>query len=120
MDNIPLTGQSPTEHTRGYLKENFERIAYYILLAWCMLPIIMCIDYVICGMLGKYPSAEKTLSMGLTPGYVNYGLALRSYQILFFVLGAVTFCFALLGVLYSRRRLFSLLSIPTTSVSLYP
>ena len=111
MDNIPLTGQSPTEHTRGYLKENFERIAYYILLAWCMLPIIMCIDYVICGMLGKYPSAEKTLSMGLTPGYVNYSLALRSYQILFFVLGAVTFCFALLGVLYSRRRLFSLRSV---------
>lgn len=111
MDNSSLTRQNSARSPWAYLKDNFERIAYHILFVWCLLPVLMSIDYVICGALGKYPSAEEVLRLGLTPGYVNYNMALRTYQILFFVLGTITFCFALLGVVFSRKSLFSMKSV---------
>ena len=111
MDNSSLTGKPSGGRTISYLKANYERFACYILFAWCLLPVFMSLNYIVSGALGRYPSEEEVRRVGLSLGSVNYSEALKSYQTAFFILGAVTFCFALLGVVFSRRRVFSLSSV---------
>jgi len=111
MDNSTLTGQSSRGRTIPYLKANYERFVFYILFAWCLLPVFMSLNYIVSGMFGRYPSEEELRRLGLVLGNVNYSLAMSTYQTAFHVLGAITFCFALLGIVFSRRRVFSLSSI---------
>ncbi|MBR1566049.1 MAG: O-antigen ligase family protein [Oscillospiraceae bacterium] len=111
MDNSSLTGQPSGGRVIPYLKANYERFACYILFAWCLLPVFMSLNYILSGILGMYPSEEELHKLGLVLGEVNYTKALKTYQTAFFVLGAVTFCFALLGVVLSRRLVFSLHSV---------
>ena len=111
MDNSSLTGQPSGSRAIAYLKANYERFAYYILFVWCLLPVFMSLNYILSGMLGLYPSEEELHKLGLVLGEVNYSKALKTYQTAFFVLGAITGCAALLGVVFSRRRIFSLNSV---------
>ena len=111
MDNSSLTGQPSGGRAIAYLKANYERFAYYILFVWCLLPVFMSLNYILSGILGLYPSEEELHKLGLVLGEVNYSKALKTYQTAFFVLGAITGCAALLGVVFSRRRIFSLNSV---------
>jgi RsiW-degrading membrane proteinase PrsW (M82 family) len=103
--------QTPMRRAASYFRQNYEKAAYYLLLLWCLLPVFMSGNYVISGMLGKYPSEADLISEGLRPGYVNYDLALQTYQRMFFILGGLTFVFALLCLILFRRRVFSRRSV---------
>lgn len=96
---------------RDSFTRQYEKAAFYILLAWCLLPAVMCLDYVISGLLGRYPTREELLSEGIAQGTVNYTEALLSYQFFFFVLGGISVCFALLCILQFGRRVFSRQSV---------
>ena len=103
--------QTPMRRAACFFRQNYEKLAYYILLLWCLLPVFMSGNYVISGILGKYPSEAEISSGGFVVGYVNYELALKTYQSLFFILGGLTFVFALLCLILCRRRVFSRRSV---------
>lgn len=111
MDNSSLTRQPSGGRTVPYLKANYERFAFYILFMWCLLPVFMSLNYILSGIMGSYPTEEELRRLGLVLGEVNYSKALKTYQMAFFILGAITGCYALLGVVFSRRRVFSLGSV---------
>lgn len=110
MESTPRSPEGePFLHRANALFTRYhEQAAFFILLLWCSLPVIMSIKFLIDGMLGRFPDAEDLLAIGLKLGAVNYKMALVSYQTLFFILGAVTFCFALVCVILCRRRVFSI------------
>ena len=116
MDTSHLSPNSQSNRNRAaaFFAQYYEQGAFYLLLLWCLLPVFMSVNYFVCGALGKYPSAEEIVSDGMQFGYVNYSLALSTYQTAFFILGAFTFCFVLLCIVFFRRRVFSLSAVMTT------
>ncbi len=88
--------------------EKYEQGIWYLLLLWCLLPIIMCANFAVSAATGRFPSPEELAREGFTLGNVNYDEALASYQLLFFILGGITVCVALALLVFARRRVFSL------------
>lgn len=105
--------QSKLHRAGTFFARHHEQGSFCLLLLWCLLPVFMSVNYIVCGALGKYPTAEELASEGLRLGHTNYGLALSTYQTAFFVLGALTFCFVLLCVVFCRKSVFSLNAVMT-------
>ena len=102
--------RTPASPASAFFIKHAERGAYCILLMWCMLPVAAGIVFVIQGALGKYLTKEEILSRGMEFGHINNTIALKAYQTMFFVLGAVTLLYMLLCLALSHRRFFSLSS----------
>lgn len=109
--NQAQAGQPRVSRTADYFAKHAERGAYHLLLMWCMLPVAAGIVFVIQGALGKYLTKDEILSHGLEYGYINNTIALKAYQTMFFILGALTLLYMLLCLAFSRKRFFSLASV---------
>ena len=96
MDSSSLNRPSYGGRVIPYLKASYERFAFHILLAWCLLPAVVAVIYFITAALGKFPSEEELRLAGLTLGKTNYVVAVKTYQALFFILGVPTLLFALM------------------------
>ena len=112
MDDIRNRGvRTPAGRGSGFFAQDWQKLAFFLMLLWCLLPLVMCVDYVVSGMLGRYSTLEELRQQGLSLGYVNYDEALGDYQKFFFALGGITLCFDLICLILSRRRVFSLASV---------
>ena len=107
MDSSSLNRPSYGGRVIPYLKASYERFAFHILLAWCLLPAVVAVIYFITAALGKFPSEEELRLAGLTLGKTNYVVAVKTYQALFFILGVPTLLFALMCLALCRREIFS-------------
>ncbi len=108
---IQNAAPSPTKGTYGPIAKKYRQAAYYLLLLWCLLPLIMCVVFAVMALTGQFPTLEELAAEGLTLGYINYDNALAIYQRMYFVLGGITVCFALMMLVLSRRRIFRLESL---------
>ena len=102
------TTSSPMKRAYAAFAEKYEQGVWYLLLLWCLLPIIMCANFAVSAATGRFPSPEELAREGFTLGNVNYDEALASSQLLFFILGGITVCVALALLVLARRRVFSL------------
>jgi len=84
-----------------------EDIAFGILTAWCFLPAIMSIYTVVLFFLNKLPTLEKLESEGLEIGNINYGISLKSYNVMFYAFGIITIIFVALVILLSFKQIFN-------------
>ena len=111
--NLSPNSQSNRNRAAAFFAQYHEQGAFYVLLLWCLLPVFMSVYFIIFGVLGKFPTAEVLTSEGLRLGHANYSIALSTYQTAFFILGAVTFCFVLMSIVFCRRSVFSLNAVMT-------
>ena len=109
--DVQISEPKPMKRAYRAIAERYEQAAFFLLLLWCLLPIVMCIRFVIMAATGEFPTLEELAAEGLELGYINYDSALASYQQLYFILGGVTVCFALILLALSWRRVFSLKSL---------
>lgn len=109
-DQIPVK-QPLFRRLSGFFAQRYEQGAFYLLILWCLLPVIMSINYVVSGALGKYPTAEELLRNGLVLGSVNYGKAISTYQTLFLILGVITFLYALCGLILCQQHILRVESV---------
>lgn len=97
---------SPLRRAADLFTRRHEQAAFCLLLAWCLLPCAAGIVFCIMAALGKFPTLEQIAAAGMALGGTNYGAALKAYQNMFHILGALTLLFALLTVAACRRRVF--------------
>lgn len=109
--NLARAERTPVSRASAFFAKHAERGAYCILLLWCMLPLAAGLVFIIQGARGKYLTKEQILGYGMEFGYINNTAALKAYQTMFFVLGALTLFYMLLCLAFSRRRFFSLASV---------
>ena len=106
--NRPSAKRPPRGRKKESLALQFERGAYYILLLWCLLPAAMYVNCLVFGLMEAFPTEAELAELGLRLGSTNYNLTLYTYQLLFFVLGAVTFLCAAIYLVLCRKRVFNL------------
>ena len=112
MENdVQMSKPAPVKRAYRAIAEHYEQAVYFLLLLWCLLPIVMCVRFVIMAATGQFPTLEELAAEGLELGYINYDNALANYQQMYFILGGVTVCFALFMLILSWRRIFSLRSL---------
>ena len=112
MENdVQISKPAPMKRARRAIAQHYEQAAYFLLLLWALVPIVMGVRFVIMAATGQFPTLEELAADGLSLGAINYDKALAAYQRLYFILGAVTVAFALFLLILSWRRIFSLRSL---------
>lgn len=76
-----------------------KNIALLILVAWCLLPIFMCIYDLTMGIIGAFPKIPAEMY-----GNINYTVAINTYYYAIAILGIVSLSFSLITIIAHRTH----------------
>ena len=104
-ENTAVLTPGPFQKAVNWFASNAEKIAFVMLILWCMLPVFMTGYDLFMGATGRFPTEEEL--QGLKLGNINYTVAINFYYHAFCVLGIITLVFAILCIILCHSRIFN-------------